>query len=261
MTEKKGSKKYWGRLILEVFLLLVWVGASIIASQYLVGYFIVWTMGPESFDRPEITAVFSAISYLLAMILIILVPSKIQQPRNIEKNKNNKLVNREELGLKGLPTWTDIGLALAGLVAYFILAAGLVYLFHFFPWFNVDEVQDVGFSTYLVGSERLIAFMTLVIVAPIAEEVIFRGWLYQKLKTRFLNVISYTTSVILSTILVSLLFGLIHGQWNVGVNVFAMSLVLCGLREITGTIYAGILLHMIKNGIAFYFLYVVSTGL
>jgi hypothetical protein len=29
-----------------------------------------------------------------------------------------------------------------------------------------------------------------------------------------------------------------------------MSIVLCGLREVTGTIYAGILMHMIKNAIA-----------
>ena len=51
-----------------------------------------------------------------------------------------------------------------------------------------------------------------------------------------------------------------HGQWNVGVNVFAMSIVLCTLREITGTIYAGILLHMLKNTIAFVLVYIVGMG-
>ena len=59
----------------------------------------------------------------------------------------------------------------------------------------------------------------------------------------------------LAIFLVSLLFGVVHLQWNVGVNVFAMSVVLCGLREITGTIYSGIVLHILKNGIAFYILY------
>ena len=52
-----------------------------------------------------------------------------------------------------------------------------------------------------------------------------------------------------------------HFQWNVGVNVFALSVVLCALREITGTIYAGILTHMIKNGVAFYLLYLVGIGM
>lgn len=261
MMEKKVVKKHWGKLILEVVLLLIWVGSSIIASQFLVGFIIVLTMGTVAFDRPVVTALFTTISYLIAMFLVIFVPPKIQQLRSREKNSKVKLANREEMGLKGLPTWTDIGLAPVGLIVYYLLATGLVFLFQLFPWFNVDETQDVGFSPYLVGPERMVAFITLVIIAPIAEEIIFRGWLYQKLKSRFSKVTTYAISAIISALLVSLLFGLIHGQWSVGVDVFAMSLVLCGLRETTGTIYAGILLHMLKNGIAFYFLYVAGTGL
>ena len=66
--------------------------------------------------------------------------------------------------------------------------------------------------------------------------------------------------MILSMLLVSLVFGLVHFQWNVGVNVFAMSIVLCGLREITGTIYSGIILHILKNGLAFYLIYVIGIA-
>ncbi|RYZ49901.1 MAG: CPBP family intramembrane metalloprotease, partial [Sphingobacteriales bacterium] len=65
-------------------------------------------------------------------------------------------------------------------------------------------------------------------------------------------------------IVTSIVFGAIHGQWNVAVDVFALSLILCSLREITGSIWAGVLLHMLKNGIAFYFLFigpVVAPGL
>ena len=51
-----------------------------------------------------------------------------------------------------------------------------------------------------------------------------------------------------------------HGQWNVGINVFAMSIVLCVMREITGSIYSGILLHMLKNMLAFYLLYIATLG-
>ena len=54
----------------------------------------------------------------------------------------------------------------------------------------------------------------------------------------------------LAMILVSVLFGIMHRQVNVGINVFFLSMVLCLMREMTGTIYAGILLHMLKNGIA-----------
>ena len=102
--------------------------------------------------------------------------------------------------------------------------------------------------------------MILVVVAPIAEELIFRGWLYGKLRLLLSSKLSNNASMILSIILVSVLFGMVHMQWNVGVNVFALSVVLCGLREITGTIYAGILAHMLKNGIAFYLLYILGIG-
>ena len=68
-------------------------------------------------------------------------------------------------------------------------------------------------------------------------------------------------AILIANLLVSVLFGLVHMQWNVGINVFAMSVVMCALREITGTIYAGILLHMLKNGVAFYLLYVAGMGI
>ena len=90
--------------------------------------------------------------------------------------------------------------------------------------------------------------IALVFIAPIAEEILMRGWLYGKLRTKL--------KAPLAILLVSLVFALLHGQWNVGVTVFSLSLVLCTLREITGTIWSGIILHMLSNGIAFYLLYV-----
>ena len=92
----------------------------------------------------------------------------------------------------------------------------------------------------------------------IAEEIIFRGWLYAKVKDRLSEETTRRAAAIITALIVSLTFGIVHLQWNVGVNVFAMSLVACALREFTGTIYAGILLHMLKNGIAFYLLFVLG---
>ncbi len=79
------------------------------------------------------------------------------------------------------------------------------------------------------------------------EEIRFRGWLYGKLRVRM--------SALPAILITSVLFGIMHGQMNVGVVVFAMSVAMCISRVLTGTIWAGILIHMIKNGIAFYFLF------
>lgn len=241
--------------MISIILMVIWTSASVIASQFLVGLVMASILGAEQLSQPVWTAVYSALSYVLALLLIILVPAKIKKRR---KKGIDLTTNKTELGLKDWPTWTDIGLAPIGFMVYLLLAAGLVTLFSVFPWFDAEQAQDVGFSFYITGADRVIAFFTLVVIAPIAEEIIFRGWLYGKLREKFSQKTSETWSVLISMFLVSVLFGVLHMQWNVGVNVFAMSIVLCGLREITGTIYSGILLHIIKNGVAFYLLFIAN---
>ena len=251
------EKTKWSLRTLAVVLLMpVWVVASTIASQLIIGYLLLFTIGKEQMSQSVWQAVYSALVYVLALVFIILLPCRLAKRK--KRNKSLLIVGRDELGLRGSPTWTDIGLAPVGFIVYLLLASGIVALFSLFPWFNAAETQDILFSTYAVGFDRIVAFVTLVVVAPIAEEVIFRGWLYGRLKKVFVGKVSDLWAMIISIFLVSLTFGIVHLQWNVGVNVFAMSIVLCGLREITGTIYAGILLHMLKNGVAFYLLYVLG---
>lgn len=270
--EKSGArefvpKKQRGKLIFRAFFLLVWTGASIIFSQLVIGYALIWIIGRENFNQPVWTGVYAILSYALAFLLIAFVPflllnkmNKKQKKYTEEEKELKGGISRSELGLSGLPTWTDIGLAPIGLIVSLFLAWILVTIFSQFSWFDPTQTQEIGFNLYATGFDRIIAFVSLIVVAPVAEEMIFRGWLYQRLKNLFRKKISNKVTIILSTFLVSLLFALIHGQWNVGVNVFAMSIVLCGLREITGTIYAGILMHMLKNGIAFYLLFVLGIG-
>lgn len=234
---------------ISIFAMLVWVLVAVVASQFAVGYLMLFILGKDAFVTPVWTAVYSAVSYLVALILIIMVPWKL-----FKKWKTS----RDELGLNELLTWTDIGLAPVGYIVATVLAAILMGIFSAFPWFNAEEAQDVGFSFMVGGGERILAFFTLVIVAPVAEEIIFRGWLYGKIRNRTAVMSGKFSSIIVSSLLVSLLFGLVHFQWNVSVNVFAMSIVLCVMREITGTIYSGVLMHMLKNGIAFWLLYVIG---
>lgn len=256
---KQAPKVFPKKTIISVLFLILWTAASVIVSQLLVGIVMLLILGADDFTKPMWTAIYSALSYILALVLTIIVPILIIRKKKNSQAKLGAFLDQEELGFREMMTWTDIGLAVVGFVAYILLAAGIVYLFSLFPWFDAEQVQDVGFSAYMSSGERVIAFLTLVVVAPIAEEIIFRGWLYGKMRSKLLDSFSERTSVIVSILLVSILFGAVHMQWNVGVNVFALSIILCGLREITGTIYAGILLHMLKNGVAFYLLYVVGT--
>lgn len=155
----------------------------------------------------------------------------------------------ELLGITRGIRWIDIGLALSGLVLYFVLATLVMWLVGVFvPQVNLTEAQETGITSPL-GLERIFVFLLFVIIGPIMEELIFRGYLYGVLR-------KHGVSFILTTIIVSILFGAAHGQWNVGINVAVLSVMMCIGREITGTIWPAILIHMLKNGIAFYLLFV-----
>lgn len=230
--KKSGSKKVLITIGICA-LLLVWVFAALFVSQLIVNYPLFWIFGEKWYNSSIGSFVCLVLSDILAVVLIVLIPHLIHK-----KFKTS----RDELGLSELPTWTDIGLAPIGYIVATLLALGLVSLFSLFPWFNATENQSLGATFLSTGWDRALAFIKLVIVAPIVEELIFRGWLYGKLRAK--------VAMPIAILLVSLLFAIVHGQWNVGVNVFAMSIVLCSLREITGTIYAGVIMHMIKNAIA-----------
>lgn len=238
--KKLPKKQGWVRNLGYVAFIVAWVFVSVVASQFVTALALQALLPSELLEKPVVSGIYSVISYGLSIILTFVVLPKIYK----------KLASdREEVGLKDYPTWTDIGLAPVGWIVSTIGAGLLMTFFSQFSWFEIGQAQDTGFSPYMNGGERIIAFLVLVILAPIAEEVIFRGWLYGKLRAR--------TNLVTSILITSLLFAVMHWQWNVSVNVFALSVVLCGMREITGTIYAGILTHMLKNGIAFFLLYVI----
>lgn len=199
-----------------------------------------WAGVPLSEINPAVfTTVANALIYGLAIVLIIGVPWWV-------KKRRTSIV---DIGLQRLPRWMDFVWLLAGVFVYLILTAlvtGAAMVL--FPQNNYTEAQDVGFTSLANHWEFILAFVSLVIVAPVAEEVIFRGYLFGKLRKY--------ASVVISVILTSLLFAIAHFQWNVGLDTFALGVVLALLRVVSGSIWASILLHMLKNGVAFYFLFV-----
>jgi membrane protease YdiL (CAAX protease family) len=85
---------------------------------------------------------------------------------------------------------------------------------------------------------------------------LFRGYLYGKLRK--------ITPIWVAIVMTSLTFGVAHLwtggdgplQWAVMIDTFVLSLVMCVMREHTGAIWITILMHMAKNGLAFYLLFV-----
>ena len=118
----------------------------------------------------------------------------------------------------------------------------------FIPWIDNDQPQEIGFTDLKHSYEYVLAFIALVILPPIAEELLFRGYLFGRLRER--------TGFVTTTIVVSVVFAVVHMQWNVGIDVAILSIFLCYLREKTGTIWASMVLHAFKNGVAYFLLFI-----
>jgi len=234
----------------------LWVAAGFVLASMLASLIIslLYQVGLLNVtgDNPVFLSVVAALIYVLALLLVVGLPLKLRGDRT----------TKEELGIKRLPTWLDIVFAPAGFIVYMLLAGILLAaITALIPGFNPDEAQDVGFENLNKYYEYILAFTTLVIVAPIAEEVLVRGYLYGKLR----KVLSAFSTILITAILFALLHlgigsteqgGFTVTQWNVALNILPLGIVLAVLRETTGSIWAGVLLHMLKNGVAFYFLFV-----
>ncbi len=148
--------------------------------------------------------------------------------------------------------WGDIGLGFAGYVVYFVIfIVATMVLTKIIPAYNSAQSQNLGFTS-LAGIDRLVGFVVLVVVTPLAEEFIMRGFLFGKLRAAKMPFWP-------AALVVSVMFGLAHGQWNVGIDTFILSMVACYLREATGVIWPGVIIHMTKNAIAYVALFILMV--
>lgn len=226
-----------------VIVLPVWVLFGIYAAQLMLGLAIalleIAGVSLVSFNEIVVNTVLTALLYVFSALVVIGLPWLFMK----------KQTTRKEVGLTRLPSWTDILLAPAGFIVYAILSSILIMLAsQVFPWFNANQVQQTGFDQISRNYELVLAFLSLVVIAPISEELLFRGFLYGKLKKYM--------PIWIAVIATSVLFGFVHGAWNLAFDTFALSVILCILRELTGSIWASVLLHMVKNAVAFYILFI-----
>lgn len=158
------------------------------------------------------------------------------------------------------PRIGDVLYGLAAVIPYYLLyliTVGVVS--HFVQGLNPNQTQEIGFNNAHGAGELIMTAISLVVLPPIAEEVLVRGLLYSSLK----KLIPVAGAVIGT----SLLFAAAHlpeggaagPLYIAALDTFVLSLVLIYLREKTGGLYASMTLHAIKNGIAFVALFVLHV--
>lgn len=151
--------------------------------------------------------------------------------------------------------WTKLGLrrfnlprAVFWLVLMFVIFIAATWLSFIivkmlWPAFNAGQAQVNEFTQASTPSAKNLSFFALVVIPPIIEEILFRGFMFPAFAGRF--------GILLGAVFSSLLFGLAHLQANVGVYTVVLGLLLCVMYKKTGSIIPGMALHMLNNYIAF----------
>lgn len=148
-------------------------------------------------------------------------------------------------------TTSDFTLAIGGFLVFFVsLVVINMLLTALVPSYDLEQAQDVGFKTAQVSTDKIMAFIALVILPPLGEEFLMRGYLFSSLR----RVWSFITAGVTT----SILFGAAHlltGEssllYAAAVSTFVLSMILVYLREKTGALYAGMMVHGLNNVLAF----------
>jgi len=158
------------------------------------------------------------------------------------------------------PEARDVGYAILGYIAYLAIFIAVSQLAKtILPGLDFNQEQEIGFSQSTAGVSLIIVFASLVILPPIAEEITFRGFLYTGLRNKLPKIIA--------AIITSVLFALGHLQlgsgnaplWAAALDTFVLSMILVYLRDKTKSLWSPIYVHMIKNCLAFFVLFVFKT--
>lgn len=156
--------------------------------------------------------------------------------------KKSRVGALELLGLKR-PNKNVFWLTPLMLFAYVIVLLVSTAILHALSPELAGQEQEVANTVASVGGLKLtLMIISVGLLTPIAEEVFFRGLMI----SLYVRRIKYPAAILLS----SVLFGLAHGQLNVGMDTFIFGLILGFLTWKTGSIYPAIGLHMLKNCLA-----------
>ena len=142
-------------------------------------------------------------------------------------------------GLRHARPARAIGLAVAAVAAFYVFS--LVYGVIFDPK-NPQKIVDT------LGADQSTALLVtgavvVIVFAPIAEELLFRGFLFRVLRVR--------TSFWISALVTGVLFGLIHGYFVIFPILAFLGVALCWVYEHTGSIVPCIAIHALNNTLSY----------
>ena len=140
-----------------------------------------------------------------------------------------------------------VGMGMIGLLLIFMIGSqALTYMLDKSPLAFVDPLYQSVSSVWLL-------IFAMVIVAPIYEELIFRGILWSAIAEQFTSPpdTEYRGAIVASLV-TSLIFAVIHLQYGIYEisTIVVLALLFCYARIKSGSLILPMLLHIINNGAA-----------
>lgn len=161
------------------------------------------------------------------------------------------------IGMPKKPTLQDLGRGIFMYGTYFVIYLGVLMVVTSTKIINTNQEQQLGFGNP-TGAALVATFAALVVLPPIAEEILFRGYIFfglkQKLKPLYAGIIT------------SLLFGIAHLEfgtgsplnWAAAIDTATLSAVLVYSAQKYKSIWPGMATHALKNMVAFVLLFVIK---
>jgi membrane protease YdiL (CAAX protease family) len=156
------------------------------------------------------------------------------------------------------PLLSDVWLALFAYITYLVVFVVITVIIKLFlPSLDLEQQQDLVFDKANKDLLNIVlAGISLVILPPIVEELLCRGFLYTGLRK--------TLKIVPSAIITSIFFAMAHLQfgsdapllWVAAIDTFILSVMLIYLKEKTKRLVAPMLLHGFKNLLAFSLLFI-----
>jgi membrane protease YdiL (CAAX protease family) len=144
-----------------------------------------------------------------------------------------------------MPKLRHVAIALAALVGFMIFSAGIDYLFPAVDQASVldsEVVEDEYESASTSSLALMLWWVSVVVIAPITEEITFRGFLFRGWSESWLGAFG-------AIVLTSLIFGAMHMQytWQGMLSTAAWGLMLGIARWRSGSTILTIMMHAAWN--------------
>jgi membrane protease YdiL (CAAX protease family) len=155
----------------------------------------------------------------------------------------------QDFGYRRIALSLGVGACLAGGIGYYIVTAVYQSLVHLHGSDKLPQSLGVGSSTAALAG----AAVFVCVVAPIAEEFFFRGFIFGALRRWHVVIGGHDIGTWLAAAITGILFGLAHtgsaaAQYLIPLGF--LGFVLCLVRWRTGSLYPCMALHSINNSLA-----------